>query len=401
MTFQEVKQLDQAYYMNTFGERLPVMPVRGSGCTLYDDGGAAYTDFLAGIAVNALGYSHPAITKAITQQAQSLLHSCNYFYNEPQARLAQLLCQNTCADKVFFANSGAEANEAAIKLARAYYHKKGEYRYGIISASNSFHGRTLATLTATAQPKYQLPFTPLPEGFSYVPYGNLEALADAITPHTAAVMLEPIQGEGGVIEAGSAYLKAVRSLCDELGVLLIFDEVQCGMGRTGFLFAHQLYGVEPDIFTSAKALGGGVPIGAVLAKDFCCAFAPGDHGSTFGGNPLACAAGVAVMETMTQPGFLESVRQKGGLLKQSLRALQAACPETILEVRGQGLMVGVEFAPNLAVKQVQLNLLEKGFIVGTAGRNTMRLVPPLVISIEEINRLLQALAAFLGQNEPA
>jgi len=395
MNIQQVQKLDQAYYMNCFGTRLPVMPVRGEGSTLYDENGNAYTDFLAGIAVNSLGYGHPRVTAAIKEQAEQLIHSCNYFYNEPQAKLARLLCTYSCGDKVFFSNSGAEANEGAIKLARAYFYKKGEDRYEVITATNSFHGRTLATVTATAQPKYQAPFGPLPQGFSYVPYGDLAALEAAIGPHTAAVMLEPIQGEGGVIESGKAYLEGVRKLCDENGILLIFDEVQCGMGRTGYLFAHQFYEVEPDIFTTAKALGSGLPIGAVLAQDPCCAFAPGDHGSTFSGNPLCCSVGLAVMETLLAPGFMAEVGKKGASLKAKLAELQNKFPEKIVDVRGQGLMIGAQFSEDIPVKDIQSKLLEKGYIVGTAGGNTLRLLPPLVITMGEINGLITALSEVL------
>ncbi len=394
MTYAEVMKLDQAYYMNTFGERLPILPVRGKGSVLYDDKGVAYVDFLAGIAVNALGYDHPALTHAIATQAKALIHSSNYFYNEPQAKLAKLLCENTCADKAFFCNSGAEANEAAIKLARAYYSHRGEGRYRIISANNSFHGRTLATVTATAQEKYQRPFAPLPEGFAYVPYGDIAALRDAITPDTAAVLLEPIQGEAGVLTVGGEYFKAVRELCDKTGTLLIFDEVQTGVGRTGKLYAHQLYDVEPDIFTSAKALGGGVPIGALLAKDFCCAFMPGDHGTTFGGNPLACAAAVACLSVVLIPGFLEGVQEKGAAFKAKLQALTEG-KALVTDVRGEGLMLGLQLDEALPAKQIQRGLLAKGFIVGTAGNNTLRFVPPLIIEPGQIDALMDALSQLI------
>ncbi len=397
MNHSEAAQLDAQYYMNTFGPRLPIMPVRGEGAVLYDDTGAAYVDLLAGIAVNALGYGHPALTKAVTQQAEDLLHCCNYFYTPQQARLAEALCKNSCADRVFFCNSGAEANEAAIKLARAYYYRKGEPRFGIISANNSFHGRTLATVTATAQKKYQEPFAPLPAGFSYVPYGDADALKEALWPSTAAVILEPIQGEGGVIEGGKSYLKAVRDICDQTGTLLIFDEVQCGMGRTGKLFAFENYGVEPDIFTLAKALGGGVPIGAVLCKEFCSAFVPGDHGTTFGGNPLACAAALAVLGEMTKEGFLDSVAEKGELLKDLMRDIKKKYPALVLDVRGRGLMIGVQLDEKLPVKEVQLALIKEGFIAGTAGGNVLRLVPPLVIEEAQLQAFAAALDKVIGE----
>lgn len=396
MNFEEVKALDQKYHLNNYGERLPILPVKGEGCTIYDSEGRAYLDCFAGIAVSSLGYGHPALTKAIREQSERLIHTCNYFYNEPQAKLAQLLCDYTCADRAFFCNSGGEANEAAIKLARKYFYAKGEKRFRIVSAENSFHGRTLATVTATAQEKYQLPFAPLPEGFSYVPFNDIEALRAAITPETAAVILEPIQGEGGVIPSDWAYLQNVRALCDETGTLLIFDEVQTGVGRTGDLFAHQLYGVEPDIFTSAKALAGGVPIGALLAKEHVCAFTPGDHGTTFGGNPLACAAGVAVIETMLTPGFLANVRKVGAAAMEALRGIGRRFPDLVMDVRGAGLMLGMALDEALPVKTVQLAMLEKGFIIGTAGGNTLRIMPPLVIEEKALLSMIDALGEVLA-----
>ena len=395
MDFQQVKAKSDHYYMNTYGERQPVLLTHGKGCTLYGENGRAYTDFLAGIAVCALGYDNPAINNAIKKQTEKLIHCSNYFYTAEQAELAELLCENTCADRVFFGNSGAEANEGAIKLAREYFYSKGIDRYEIISCVNSFHGRTIATLAATGQEKYRKPFGPMPEGFINVPYKDIDAVRAAITPHTAAVLVEPIQGEGGVIEGGAEYLKALRSLCDEEGILLIFDEIQCGMGRSGKLFAHQAYGVQPDIFTSAKALAGGLPIGAILAKAHCCAFQPGDHGTTFGGNPFSCAVGIAVMQEMLKPGFLESVKKKGAHLKSLLVKLKAEFPEKIAEVRGQGLMLGLELVPKFSVKQLQAKLLDEGFIVATAGGNTMRLVPPLVISKEEMEALYEKVYEIL------
>ena len=267
MNLNEIRALDEQYYMNTFGKRLPVAFDHGQGVTLYDTEGRAYTDFFAGIAVNALGYNHPAVTKAIVEQAGKVCHTSNLYYIEPQAKLAKLLCENSFADKVFLGNSGAEANEGAMKLAVKYFYEKGEDRYEILTARNSFHGRTLATIAATGQEKYQKPYAKLlPACVRNVPFGDLAALRAAATPHTAAVMLEVIQAEGGVVVGEADYIQGVRALCDELGLLLIVDEVQTGMGRCGALFAHELYGIVPDIMTLAKALGGGVPIGAVLAK---------------------------------------------------------------------------------------------------------------------------------------
>lgn len=393
MTFSEAKALDQKHYMTTYGERLPILPVRGEGCTVYDDAGKAYLDCFAGIAVSALGYDHPALTKAIREQA-GFLHCCNYFYNEPQAKLAKMLTESTCADRVFFGNSGAEANEAAIKLARKHFYAKGEKRYKILSATNSFHGRTLATVTATAQEKYQAPFAPLPAGFEYIPFNDIDALDRALTDDVAAVLLEPIQGEGGVVPATVAYLQMARALCDERGALLIFDEVQTGVGRTGDLFAHQLYGVEPDIFTSAKALAGGVPIGAALAKEHVSAFVPGDHGTTFGGNPLACAAAIAVLETILAPGFLASVRNTGKAAKAALLKIAAGNP-LVVDVRGEGLMLGMQLIDEKPVKDIQLAMLERGFIIGTAGGNTLRFLPPLIITEAQFLSMADALGALL------
>ena len=302
----EIKALDKKYYMNTFGERLNVMFDHGEGMKLYSDAGDVYYDFLGGIAVNSVGHAHPKLVKAISQQAAKVIHTSSLYYIENQARLAQKLVESTCADKAFFCNSGAEANEGAMKLARIYFYKKGMNKNEIISLDNSFHGRTLATVAVTGQEHYQAPYRPNLPGVTQVEPNNFEALKAAVTDKTAAIMLEPIQGESGVHPMDKEYLQKVRELCSEKNIILIFDEVQTGMGRTGHLFAYQLYGIEPDIFTSAKALGGGVPIGAVCAKQFVAdAFEPGDHGTTFGGNPLATAAGLAVFD------IYESENDKG------------------------------------------------------------------------------------------
>ena len=386
---------DHAHYMNTFGERIPLCFTHGQGATLYDQNGKAYTDFLAGIAVNALGYGDEGFLSAITEQAKKLIHCSNYFYIESQAMLAQALCESTCADRVFFANSGAEANEGALKLARRYFYSQGKPRAGVVSALHSFHGRTFATLAATGQEKYRAPFVPLVPGFVNVPYNDLSAMEEAVDETTCAVLVECIQGEGGVIPAEKEYLQGLRALCDRTGALLIFDEVQTGMGRTGRLFAHQAYGVEPDIFTSAKALGGGLPIGAVLAREKYCAFVPGDHGTTFGGNPLCCAAGLYVLGAVTQPGFLEAVDAKGKKLFTALSALKGRC-EAILDVRGMGLMLGVQLSDSLPVGKAAAALREKGFLAGTAGQNTLRLVPPLTIGEEELLSIVPALEAVLN-----
>lgn len=389
MELQKIMQLDENYYMNTFGKRLPVCFVSGKGIELTSSDGTVYQDFLGGIAVSALGHSHPKLCAALHQQVDRLLHTSNYYYIEPQARLAELVCKHSCADKVFFANSGAEANEGAIKLAKIYFYKKGQDRYEIISLKQSFHGRTLATVAATGQEKFQKPYRPLTPGFIQVEPNSIEAVKAAITPKTAAIMVEPIQGESGVHPMSRQYLEELRDLCDSEGILLIFDEVQTGMGRTGYYFAHQYYGVEPDIFTSAKALGGGVPIGAVCAKDFAAkSFAPGDHGSTFGGNPLATAAGVAVFEAIEEDHLLENAQKMSAYFMNQLSGIQKKHPE-IVGLRNAGLLIGIELTPETA-KPTYLKLFEKHYLASLCG-NTLRLAPPLIVSEKDIDGFIKAL----------
>lgn len=391
MDYKEIKELDEKYYFNTFGSRLPVAFEWGEGSTLYDSQGQKYMDFVAGIAVNTLGYNHPALKEAIAKQAEKLLHCSNLFYIESQAQLAKTLVENSCGDKVFLCNSGAEANEGAIKLARKYFYSKNLYKYEIITTLNSFHGRTMATLAATGQEKYQKPFEPLPTGFVHVPFNDIEAVEKAVSYKTCAVMVEPIQGEGGVIPATAQYMKALRKLCDDKGILLIFDEVQTGIGRTGKLFGYEHYDVEPDIFTLAKGLGGGVPIGAVVAKDFVAsAMEPGDHGSTFGGNPLACSAALAVLSSVLREGFLENVKAVGEYFTSKLLELKEKFP-FIREVRGKGLMLGMELENTISGKKVVLDMLHKGFIINCTGNNTLRFVPPLIIEKEDIDALVENL----------
>lgn len=399
MNLNEIRALDEQYYMNTFGKRLPVAFDHGQGVTLYDTEGRAYTDFFAGIAVNALGYNHPAVTKAIVEQAGKVCHTSNLYYIEPQAKLAKLLCENSFADKVFLGNSGAEANEGAMKLAVKYFYEKGEDRYEILTARNSFHGRTLATIAATGQEKYQKPYAKLlPACVRNVPFGDLAALRAAATPHTAAVMLEVIQAEGGVVVGEADYIQGVRALCDELGLLLIVDEVQTGMGRCGALFAHELYGIVPDIMTLAKALGGGVPIGAVLAKaEVAAAFHPGDHGSTFGGNPLACAAALAVVQTLLSEDLPAKAKKTGAHLKAQLQAVAKKHPAAVLDVRGEGLLLGIALAQDVAAGEVVAKLLEKGFVTGTAAGNVLRLLPPLILEEADCGALCRALDEALGE----
>jgi len=395
--YKEIKELDEKYYFNTFGSRLPIAFEYGEGCTLYDSQGQMYRDFVAGIAVNTLGYNHPVLRETIIKQSAKLLHCSNLFYIESQAKLAKMLVENSCGDKVFFCNSGAEANEGAIKLARKYFYSKNLYKYEIITTLNSFHGRTMATLAATGQEKYQKPFEPLPTGFVHVPFNDIEAVENAISYKTCAVMVEPIQGEGGVIPATVQYMKALRKLCDDKGILLIFDEVQTGIGRTGKLFGYEHYGVEPDIFTLAKGLGGGVPIGAFVAKDFVAtAMEPGDHGTTFGGNPLACTAALAVLSTVLEEGFLENVKAVGECFINQLLELKEKFP-FIKAVRGKGLMIGMELEDTISGKEIVLDMLDRGFIINCAGNNTLRFVPPLIIQKGDIDALIENLENSFGK----
>jgi len=391
---KEIMALSDQYVMHTYG-RIGLALVQGQGAELRDAEGKTYLDFVGGLAVNSLGHCHPAVVRAIRDQAETLMHVSNLYYTEPQAKLAELLVQNSCCQRVFFCNSGAEANEAAIKLTRKYAKKfGGPEKYEIITAEKSFHGRTLAAITATGQTKYQQGFEPLPQGFKYVPFNDLAALQKAVGPHTCAVLLEPVQGEGGVIPAERDYLAGVRELCDQQGLLLIFDEVQCGLGRIGKFMAYQHYGVEPDLITLAKALAGGFPMGAMLAKQAVAdVFAPGDHAATFGGNPLACAAALAAMGVMLQEAVPENCAQVGAYLKEQLLVLQQKY-SFIREVRGLGLLLGMELAVEGApyVRRCQ----ERGLLINCAAGNVLRLLPPLIITKEEADRAVAILDAALG-----
>ncbi|MDY0220215.1 MAG: acetylornithine transaminase [Desulfobacterium sp.] len=382
-----------AYVFNTYA-RIPTVFVRGEGATLWDDKGNSYTDFLAGIAVVSLGHCHPAVTRAIADQAATLVHVSNIFYTEPQADLAQMLVEKSFADKVFFANSGAEANEAAIKLARRYFNEKGEPgRFKIITMNQSFHGRTMATLSATGQDKIKQGFSPLVEGFVHCPFNDIDALTALIDDSVCAVMMECIQGEGGVLPADPDYIRSVRRLCSERGLLLIFDEVQTGMGRCGTLFAHELFDVTPDIMTLAKALGNGLPIGAMLAsKETVQGFTAGSHATTFGGTPLVTRAALEVLKIISEPGFLAEVRAKGAFLKQALTSLMPR-HKTIKAVRGKGLLVGMELDSD-AGKVVRL-AMKKGFILNAIQGKVIRFAPPLVITREEIDGVVKVLDDLL------
>ncbi len=364
--------------------------VKGEGVFLWDEDGKKYTDFLAGIAVCGLGHCHPKITEAICRQASTLVHVSNLFYTLPQAELAARLCEKSFADRVFFANSGAEANEAAIKLVRRYFQKKGEKnRFRIITMLQSFHGRTMATLTATGQDKVKDGFYPLLEGFSYVPFNDLKALEDQLDDTVCAVMLEPVQGEGGIVPADAVYLKGVRELCTKKGILLIFDEIQCGMGRCGRLFAHQLYDIFPDIMTLAKALGNGLPIGAMLAtREAATGFDVGSHATTFGGTPLVTAAALEVINIIGTEAFLDEVRQKGRYFKEKLVELKEK-HSRIVAVRGEGLLIGLEIDRDAAFFVGKL--LEKGFIINGIQDKVLRFAPPLIVEKTDIDRLITTL----------
>lgn len=387
---------DKKYYMNTFGDRLPVCFEYGKGVNLFSTDGKKYYDFMAGIAVNSLGYGNKRIEEAICNQVKKVIHTSSLYYVESQAQLAYELCENSFADKAFFSNSGAEANEGAIKLVRKYFYAKNEDKYQIITLKKSFHGRTLATVSATGQEKYQKPFAPLVSEFIHVEKNSIEELKKAITPNTGAIMLELIQGESGVVPLDKEYVKEIRKICDENDIVLIIDEIQTGIGRTGKLFCYENYEIEPDIMTLAKALGAGVPIGAVLAKDKFCAFTPGDHGTTFGGNPLATTAALAVLSEMKNHGVLENCCEVGSYLKDKLNVVKEKTGK-IKEVRGMGLMIGIEFYEDNA-GEMSKKLFDKGFLVGVVGTNVFRLVPPLIVKKEEADLLVFEIEKILEEN---
>ena len=396
MTNEQIVELSDKYVMKTYG-RSPLTPVKGSGAHIWDARGKEYLDFLAGLAVCSLGHCHPAVVKAIAEQASKLMHVSNLYYIEPQAQLARLLAENSFGDRVFFCNSGAEANEGAIKLARKYARLNGSpEKYGIITAFKSFHGRTLAALAATGQAKYQKDFEPLPEGFKYVPFNDLAALESAVDKNTCAIMLEPVQGEGGIYEAKQDYLKGVKELCKKYGLLLIFDEVQCGLGRTGAFFAYQHYGIEPDICTLAKSLGGGFPIGAMIATEEAAgAFSPGNHASTFGGNPLACAAALAAMQFVLENNIMENAARIGSYFKARLEALSNQFP-LITEVRGLGLMLGAEMAPgSVDGQEVVARCQENGLLINCIDGHILRFLPPLIINESDVDEAAGILAGVL------
>jgi len=394
MKNRQIVRLTDKYVANTY-TRFPIALVRGKGARVWDADGKEYLDFLSGIAVNSLGHNHPAVVRALQQQARKLLHVSNLYHIAPQSELARELCRRSFADRVFFCNSGAEANEAAIKLVRRYGAEWLGGKYEILSTHNSFHGRTLATLAATGQEKVRAGYDPLPAGFRQVPYNDLKAMEEAIDETTtAAILLEPIQGEGGVTVPDQGYLRGLRELCDKRGILLVFDEVQVGMGRTGKLFAYEHFGVEPDIMTLAKALGGGLPLGAMLAKEkVACSFVPGTHASTFGGNPLACSAGLAVLKTLLQGSVLKNCVKMGKLLFDGLQALKDRFP-FVREVRGKGLILGMEIEQDGS--KIVEDCLQEGLLINCTAHKVLRFLPPLTVGKKEIDRGLTILGKVLG-----
>jgi len=375
----------------------PIALVRGEGCRLFDADGKSYLDLMGGIATCALGHCHPKIVAALEAQAKKLWHVSNLFVTEPQTKLAARLVDNSFADRIYFSNSGAEANEAALKLARRYYHDKGENRFEIIAFDGAFHGRTLFTVTATGTPAYHEGFGPLVPGVHHVPYGDLDAVKSKLSERTAAILVEPIQGEGGVRPAPKQFLEDLRSAADENGCLLIFDEVQSGMGRTGRLFAYEHTGVEPDVMTLAKALGNGIPIGAMCTREeIATSLVPGTHASTFGGNPLATACASAVFDVLLDDGVLEHGREMGALLAERLEVIaEKAGPAVVRESRGLGMLRGLELAPEVNANDVRAACMERGVLVITAGGNTLRIVPPLVITESEIDEGLAVIEDVL------
>ena len=395
MNSQQWIEKSDSYIMKTYG-RYPIVPIRGAGCRLWDVDGKEYLDFLGGVAVNNLGHCHPAVVAALQKQAGELLHCSNYYQIPQQIELAELLCRHSFADKAFFCNSGAEANEAAIKLARKYSRDTyGPQRYEIITAAESFHGRTMATVSATGQEKVQRFFDPLLHGFTHVPFNDAAALEAAVTPNTCAIMLEPIQGEGGINIPSSGYFQEVRRICDQHDLLLIFDEVQVGMGRTGKLFAYEHFDVLPDIMTLAKALAGGAPIGTMLATDrYAVAFTPGTHGSTFGGNPLVCAAALATVRTILEDGILNHTEEIGEYLLGELENLGKKY-SFVKEVRGIGLMIGMSL--DMPGAEIVKKGHERGVLLNVTHDTVLRFVPPLVVTKQEINEMIGILDSILAE----
>lgn len=395
MNLEQIVKLDEKYFMPVFGKRMPVCFVRGQDVYLYDSEGKKYTDFLSGIAVNCLGYSDSGYKQVLISAINSLMHTSNYFYVEAQAKLAKLLCEATGFDNVFFSNSGAEAVEGAIKLVRKFHYAAGNPRTEIITMKKSFHGRTIATLSATGQEKFHEIHKPLMEKFVYIEPNDISALNQAISGNTAAVLIEPIIGEGGILPISKEYYVAVREACDKHGALMVADEIQTGMGRTGELLASPALGAIPDVVILAKSLGSGFPIGAFLARGKAAhALTAGDHGSTFGGNHLACAAAYYVTDKLVNTDMLAHISQIGAYFKEKLQVLSQTCTN-ILQVRGKGLMLGLDLDESVSAKDMQKSLLSAGFITATAGKNVLRFLPPYVIQQEHIDSLVTALESML------
>lgn len=387
---------DRQYIMDVYF-RLPLVVTKAKGCKVWDDKGRVYTDLFAGISVCNLGHCHPEIIRAVEAQIYRLFHISNLYYTLPQIEVAELLVKHSFADKVFFCNSGAEANEAAIKLARKWGKQFSPPKYKIISLEGSFHGRTIATITATGQQKVKHGFEPLLPGFVHVPFDNIKAIEEVIDNETVAIMVEPIQGEGGIRIPSPRYLKKIRKICDENQVLLIFDEIQTGMGRTGTLFAYEHEGVKPDILTLAKSLANGLPIGAMLAKtEITNAFSRGSHASTFGGNPVSCAAAKAVMKILTTTEILEYAKQIGSFLKEKLNQLKEK-HQIIKEIRISGLMVGIEL--DTKAQPIVEKCLQRGFLINAVQENVLRLLPPLIIEREAIEAFIEVLDNILRESQ--
>ena len=395
MDFERIKEIEKEHCMKVF-KRSNVCFERGEGCTLYDTAGHAYTDFFGGIAVNCLGYNDPDLVKAISEQAGKIIHSSNLYYNVPQAELIDRLTRDGMFTRAFLCNSGAEANECAIKIVRKLASDSGSGRTTILTAKESFHGRTIATVTATGQEKYSAPFAPLPGGFKYVPFNDLDALREATTPDVGAIMLECIQGESGVRPATYDYLVGAYAFAKQKGLLLILDEVQTGTGRTGKFFCFEHYGIQPDIVTLAKGLGGGVPIACCLARgDAAEVLGPGDHGSTFGGNPLACAAANVVVGKLQEGGLHERVAETGDYLADQLSS-KLARHKFVLDIRGKGLLRGIQLDERVSVAAVAGKMLSLGVVIGTCGHNTLRIAPPYIITREEIDDVTDKLETIFS-----
>ncbi|MEN8906018.1 MAG: aspartate aminotransferase family protein [Clostridiales bacterium] len=396
MSLKDIIESDEKYYVNSYGSRQEICFSHGKGVKLWDINDNEYIDFLSGISVNSLGHSHPNIVNTIKNQANKYIHCSNLYYIKEQVELAKKLFEISCFDKFFFGNSGAEANEAAIKFARLYFKKIGSgYRHEIITLTNSFHGRTLATLAATGQDKFHTNLHPLPPGFIHIPINDFDKLDEAISDTTCAIMIEPIQGEGGINIVDLEYMDYLKDICLSNNIILIFDEIQTGIGRTGKMFAYEHFGVEPDIMTLAKGLGGGFPIGSVCLKNkIASVIEPGDHGSTFGGNPLACGVALSVLETLESEKLIENTELMGKYFSEKILVLKKKF-SIIKEIRGKGLLIGIEFNNDIAV-EVKNKMLEKGFLIGTIGTRVLRIAPPLIITKEYIDKFLIALYRSLG-----